>query len=145
MLAIGFAKYGNEAELQKNPIKHLFDIYVKINKDIEAQPELNDQAKAYFVKMEAGDAGALSLWKKFRDLSISEYKNIYKRLNTEFDVYSGESFYGQRMESEFKKLSDKGLIQISQGASVVDLKVSSIKNVSGERIYLFIYCLNFCI
>lgn len=31
LLAIGFEKYGSEAELKEDPIKHLYEVYVKIN------------------------------------------------------------------------------------------------------------------
>ena len=54
LLAVGFKKFGSEAELQKNPIRHLFDVYVKINKEIEANPQIDEEAKAYFKKMEDG-------------------------------------------------------------------------------------------
>lgn len=53
-MAVAFSRYGNEEELQKNPIRHLFDIYVKINADAEKEPEIHDQARAYFKRMEDG-------------------------------------------------------------------------------------------
>lgn len=48
-------------------------------------------ARAYFTRMENGDADAIALWREFRDLSIEKYKEIYNRLNIAFDIYSGES------------------------------------------------------
>jgi arginyl-tRNA synthetase len=74
---VGFTKYGKEEELQKNAIRHLFDVYVKINKEAKENESLHEAARAYFKKMEDGDPEALGLWKRFRSLSIEEYKKIY--------------------------------------------------------------------
>eukprot|EP01114_Cavostelium_apophysatum_P021285 TRINITY_DN7386_c0_g1_i1.p1 TRINITY_DN7386_c0_g1~~TRINITY_DN7386_c0_g1_i1.p1 ORF type:complete len:618 (+),score=209.90 TRINITY_DN7386_c0_g1_i1:107-1855(+) len=143
LLAIGFQKFGNEQQLLQSPIKHLFDVYVAINKEKEenANSTIDDEARAYFKKMEEGDAEALSLWRKFRDLSIVEYKNIYKRLNVEFDEYSGESLFGKEMEKEVAVLEEKKLMVDNQGAKIVDLKdvkldVALIKKKDGATLYI---------
>jgi len=115
LLALGFKKYGDEKLLKETPIRHLFDVYVNINKDKKDEEEASpsktsatdDEARSYFKKMEDGDPEALSLWKKFRDLSIEEYKKIYARLNVKFDIYSGESQFGKEMEDEIKVLEQK--------------------------------------
>jgi len=130
LLAVGFQRFGSEEELEKNPIKHLYEVYVKINevKDQEAKdtshtgPTIDDLARTYFKKMEDGDEHALSLWKKFRELSIVEYKKMYARLNVEFDEYSGESKFGQEMIVELNKLRELGLLQENQGAQVINLE-----------------------
>jgi len=69
--------------------------------------------------MEEGDENALNVWKRFRDLSISEYKKIYAKLNVEFDVYSGESLQSDRMKVELEKLNELNLLEDSQGARVM--------------------------
>lgn len=109
ILAVGFKKFGDENKLKENPIRHLFDVYVKANELIKQDPSFKEEAKALFSRMENGDEEALSLWRKFRDLSIVEYKKIYKRLNITFDVYSGESLQSEGMEEAFKILVDKGI------------------------------------
>lgn len=90
-MAVGFDRYGDRQRLVEDPIKHLYDVYVKINKDIVDHPELDKQANEYFKRMEDNDQTVLSLWQQFRSLSIDVYKKMYKRLGIEFDVYSGES------------------------------------------------------
>lgn len=126
LLAVGFAKYGSEEELTKDPIKHLFEVYVRINKEMETNPSLDDEARAVFKKMEDGDQEALSLWRRFRDLSIAKYKEIYRRLNIEFDIYSGESFFEADMLDRIAELREKGLLVESQGAQVVDLETEGL-------------------
>jgi len=108
---------------------------------LKTDPSLNDEAKAYFIKMENGDSTALELWKKFRELSITEYKKIYKSLNVEFDIYSGESQYGKRMEEEFKILETKKILQYNAGAAIVDLKefnmgTAMVKKNDGGSLYI---------
>ncbi|KAG8987530.1 hypothetical protein FRB93_004486 [Tulasnella sp. JGI-2019a] len=96
LLAIGFQKYGSEEELRVDAIVHLFHVYVSINNDVEAEKaagnyDTKNAAKEYFRRLEEGEEDALALWQRFRDLSIKEYIEIYRRLNVHFDVYSGES------------------------------------------------------
>ncbi|KAI8148641.1 hypothetical protein BJV82DRAFT_592806 [Fennellomyces sp. T-0311] len=122
LLAVGFARYGNEEALEKDPIKHLYDVYVKINRDAEEHPEIHDEARAYFKQMEDGQEEALALWRRFRDLSIVKYREIYGRLNITFDVYSGESQVGDGMDRAMKQLEESGLLQDSEGAKLIDLE-----------------------
>lgn len=126
LLAVGFKRYGSEDELAADPINHLFEVYVKINKDITDEGELpggtNDQARAYFKKMEDGDEEALKIWKRFRDLSIDRYIDTYARLNIKYDVYSGESQVSKESMKEVTKLfTEKGLVHEDRGAKLIDL------------------------
>ncbi|KAL6064477.1 arginyl-tRNA synthetase [Balamuthia mandrillaris] len=141
LLAVGFKKHGSEEKLQADPIMHLFDVYVAINKDAEADPEIHNQARAYFKKMEDGDEEALSLWRKFRGLSIDEYKKRYQQLNVEFDVYSGESMFSEGMLEAVKELEDKGLLTEDKGAMICDLTAYKlgkvvIKKSDGATLYI---------
>ncbi len=144
ILAVGFDKYGSEEKLKADPINHLFEVYVKINKDIEAENEqlkielagdvkeagdlsvlgkTNEAAKEFFKEMEDGDEKSLSVWKRFRELSIGKYVKTYGRLNITYDVYSGESQVSKEsMLKALKDLDEKGLIQEDKGAKIVDLK-----------------------
>ncbi|KAJ3395463.1 hypothetical protein HDU92_005716 [Lobulomyces angularis] len=127
LLAVGFEKYGDEELLQKDPIKHLFDVYVQINKDGEEKDEngnseVHDSARRYFKKMEDGDADALKLWQRFRDMSITKYREVYGRLNIMFDIYSGESQYSyEQCKEVLDELQGKNLLVPSDGALIVDL------------------------
>lgn len=115
VVGIGFKKYGSETELSKDPIKHLLDVYVKINQDLKEEVEklkqensqndskayerldkyskIDAQAKEYFSNLEKGREQEISDWKRFRELSLIQYKKTYKVLNIEFDDELGESFY----------------------------------------------------
>jgi len=141
VLAVGYEKHGSDVELEKDPINHLFEVYVKINKEMEEDKSIDDQAKVYFKLMEDGDQKALALWQKFRDLSVREYQKTYDRLGVKFDVISGESEMSKGMEIQTKKLEEMGLLTENKGAKVVDLSKSKlgvvlIKKSDGATLYI---------
>lgn len=141
LLAVGFDKFGSEEALQQDPIRHLFDVYVQVNNLAKEDPTIDDQARAYFKHMEEGDPSALALWKRFRDLSIHKYREIYARLNIRFDVYSGESLYAEGMKRAMVRLEEKGLLTESDGARVVDLKkyklgTTVVQKADGATLYV---------
>ena len=141
LLAVGFTRFGNEELLLQDPIKHLFEVYVKVSAAAEADSTLHDEARDYFRKMELGHEENLQLWRKFRDLSICKYKELYKRLNIEFDVYSGESFYEEGMKKSIERLKSHSLLEESKGAQIVDLSADKlgkavIVKTDGATLYL---------
>lgn len=125
LLAVGFEKYGSEEALVADPINHLFEVYVKVNKDIETEGEdlaTNEAARAYFKRMEDGDEAALAIWKRFREYSIEKYIDTYARLNIKYDVYLGESQVLQEaMKKVIDQFNEKGLIHEDRGAKLIDL------------------------
>lgn len=129
LLAIGFQRYGNEELLAKDAINHLFDVYVKINKDVIKEgnslfekDSTNGRAKAFFKRMENNDPDALKLWKRFRDLSIDKYIQTYARLNINYDIYSGESqVRKETIDKALRLFRDKGLLEVVNGATLIDL------------------------
>ncbi|KAF9168524.1 Arginyl-tRNA synthetase [Actinomortierella ambigua] len=125
LLAVGFNMYGDRSELQKNPIKHLYDVYVKVNQAVLENPEIDKQANEYFCAMEAGDEKALGMWREFRELSIEIYKKMYKRLGIEFDIYSGESEAARWVPQAMEQLRDKKLLLEKQTDSTMTTTKSS--------------------
>ena len=108
LLAIAWSRWGDEEKLQADPIHHLYDLYVRINKEITAEQDwdpqapskVNDAAKAYFSEMERGDTEKLALWRRFRDMSLTSLKKTYARLGISYDIYSGEARAARDPESE---------------------------------------------
>lgn len=129
LLAVGYERYGDECLLEMDPINHLFDVYVKINRDMEKETteipydeSVNGQAKNFFKKMESGDQDALNLWGKFRSLSIKKYVDTYARLNIKYDIYSGESQVPKdKMDNTLELFREKKLLEESKGATLLDL------------------------
>ena len=148
LLALSYERYGNEQALEKNPIGHLYDLYVKINKELTAEREeiksleangqdatklksdgLDEQARRYFKAMCDNDKQALGIWKRFRDLSITRYEQSYARLNIHFDEYLGESkVKPESMQAAEKIMAEHGLTEESEGALIIDYS----KHVPGK-------------
>ncbi|KAJ7202500.1 hypothetical protein B0H12DRAFT_1330801 [Mycena haematopus] len=142
LIATGFEKYGSQEELEKDAIKHLFEIYVKVNKDAEADPEVKAEAGRWFKRMEDGDESALKNWRVWRALSVKKYAEEYKRLNIEFDVYTGESMVGKEWQDKaLTRLEEMGLIEDVDGAKIVNLEQwkmgrAVLRKRDGTSIYL---------
>ena len=135
-LIVGYKKFGDAKKLKENPIAHLLELYVKVNKD----PNLEQEARDWFKKLEYGDVEAYALWNRFRALSIIDFQKIYALLNVKFDVISGESFYNKQMEKVVNELQSKGILVESEGAQIVDLKKQGlgavlIKKSDGATLY----------
>ncbi len=121
-MIVAYRKWGNEAELEKEPIKALLGYYTKFHEEAEKDPSLDDEARATFVKLEQGCPEEYALWEKFRELSLSEFNRVYDMLGITFDSYAGESFYSDKMPAVIQELKDKGLLIESEGANIVDLE-----------------------
>ncbi len=135
-IIFGYEKFGNEQKLHKDPMKHLFEIYVKVNKTKKYEKE----SKEWFKKLEEKDEKALMLWKLFREFSIANFKKIYKILGVTFDEYASESMYSKKMKNILQELKEKNLLKKSQGAEIVDLKkyglgVCLIQKTDGTTLY----------
>lgn len=120
-LICAYKMWGDDSVIEKDPINELLKIYVKFHEEAEKNPSLEDEAREYFKKLEEGDSEATKLWQHFRDLSLVEFKRVYDMLGVSFDSYAGESFYSDKMDEVVEILKDKGLLQESNGAQVVDL------------------------
>ncbi|WP_026651436.1 arginine--tRNA ligase [Butyrivibrio proteoclasticus] len=120
-LIVAYKNWSSKEAVEKNGIQELLDIYVKFNKEKDDHPELMDEARAWFVKMEQGDEEALSIWEWFKDISMVEFERVYKMLGISFDSYTGESFYREKVPDLAELLKEKNLLVESQGANVIDL------------------------
>ena len=119
-MIVAYRKWGNKEDVEKEPIKTLLSYYVKFHEEAEKDPALEDEARETFVRLEAGEPAELELWEKFRTLSLEEFNRVYDMLDIHFDSYNGESFYSDKMPAVIEELKEKGLLQESQGAQIVD-------------------------
>lgn len=120
-LIVAYKKWGNKEEIERDGVEALMKIYVKFHEEAEKDDSLNDEARAWFAKMEQGNEEALSIWQWFKDISLVEYKRTYKLLNMEFDSYNGESFYRDKTGAVVEELKEKNLLVESEGAYIVPL------------------------
>lgn len=136
-----YRRWGNREDVINSPIKTLLGYYTKFHVEVEEHPELEDEARAIFTKLEQGSKEEVELWQWFREESLKEFQRVYDMLGIEFDSYNGESFYSDKMPRFEKELLDKGLLQESKGAQVVDLEkyklgTALIKKSDGSSLYI---------
>lgn len=116
-----YLRWGHEVDLDAHPIKAYLELYVRFHDEAEKHPELEEEARGWFKKLEEGDAQAAELWRSFIEESLKEFRKLYDRLGVTFDHYLGESFYNDKMDAVRKLLEERGLLEESDGAQVVRL------------------------
>lgn len=121
-LIYAYLTWGDKKKLDECPTKHLVELYVRFHNEAEKNPRLEDEARAWFKKLEDGNTEARKLWAKFKAASLDEYKHIYRILGVDFDAYEGESFYNDKTNSAIALCEKKKIAKISEGALVVPLK-----------------------
>ncbi|MDD5926766.1 MAG: arginine--tRNA ligase [Firmicutes bacterium] len=136
-----YRHWGRKEDVINEPIKTLLGYYTKFHEEVETHPELDDEAREIFTKLEHGEPEEVELWQWFRDESLKEFNRVYKMLGIEFDSYNGESFYSDKMPRFVKELEEKGLLQESRGAHIVDLEkyglgVALITKSDGSTLYI---------
>ena len=117
-----YKMWGDDAEIEKDPINTLLSYYVRINKEAADHPEYDDAGREWFAKLERGDEEAKRLWTWFREVSLERFKRVYKMLDVDFDSYTGEAFSATMMDEPVRILREKNLLVKSQGAEIVDLE-----------------------
>lgn len=121
-MIVAFRKWGDEKDLEKDPIQSLLGYYTRFHREAEEDPSLNDEAREAFVRLENGESEEVALWERFRELSLGEFNRVYDMLGISFDSYAGESFYSDKMPAVLEELKEKNLLVESRGAQIVDLE-----------------------
>ena len=118
---IGQVIYGwknnlNESAFNQDPIKELLRLYQLVKEGFESDPKINAACLEETVKLQSGDEESISLWNQFKEITLSEANKIYSRLDIDFNVTLGESFYHNQLAPLVEDLLAKGIAEISDGA-----------------------------
>jgi arginyl-tRNA synthetase len=140
-LIVAYKKWGSEEAVRNEPITELLRLYVEFHEKAEEDKALEDEARAWFKKLEDGDEEAISLWQWFRDESMKEFNKIYDMLEVSFDSLNGEAFYNDKMDEVVEMLEEKHLLKEDQGAEIVDLtnydlNPALIRKSDGATLYI---------
>lgn len=140
-LICAYKKWGDPDKVRANPIQELNELYVHFHEVAEDQPELEDEGREWFRRLENGDEEAIELWEWFREESLKEFNKVYDRLEITFDSFNGEAYYNDKMEEIVQLIDDKGLLKEDKGAQVVyldayDLNPALIKKQDGATLYM---------
>ena len=121
-MIVAYLKWGNKEEIEKTGIDGLVALYVQFHKEADNNPALNDEARNWVVKLQNGDEEGFALWRWFIDISLEEYEKQYARMGVAFDLYRGESYYNDKMDTIVESMRKKGLLEESDGAQIVNLE-----------------------
>ena len=118
----GYKMWGNEYDLETDPIDALTQIYIRVNEACKQDDELLNRCRDNFKKLEDGDTYCVELWNRFKDLSLKEFQKVYDILGTKFDSWNGEAFYSDKMDEVVELLEKSGKLVKSEGARIIDLE-----------------------
>lgn len=121
-MIVAFKLWGDKATVEKDGIREMYRLYVKYHKEAEVDPSLDDQAREWFLRIEAKDEEAMSIFEWMKERTLKDVERIYSDLDITFDSYNGESFYNDKMDTVITELKEKSLLTESEGAYVVDLQ-----------------------
>ncbi|MBQ4062549.1 MAG: arginine--tRNA ligase [Christensenellaceae bacterium] len=120
-MIVAYKMWGDKELVEKESVRGLVKLYVRFHQEAEENEALNDEARAWFRKIEQGDEEAVGLFEWFKEITMKEVLRVYDMLDVHFDSYAGESFYEDKMQPVVDELKEKGLLKLDQGASIVDL------------------------
>lgn len=122
----GYRLWGEEYNIEEDPINELTKIYIRINEACKEDEQILENCRNNFKKLEDGDAYCVEIWKKFRELSLKEFQKVYDLLGSKFDSWNGEAFYSDKMSEIIDILDKSGKLVESQGAKIIDLEDKGI-------------------
>ncbi|MCC6235544.1 MAG: arginine--tRNA ligase [Verrucomicrobiales bacterium] len=119
MLLLGWKSSLHPDALARDPIGEMERLYKEVNARCKEDPSARDLARAELVKLQAGDAENLGIWREMQRLSQSQFDTIYQRLGVRFDHTLGESFYNPRLPGLVEELAKLGIARESEGALAI--------------------------
>ena len=121
-LIVAYRRWGSREEVEADPISTLLKYYVNFHQQAEKDPSLEEEARAAFAALERGEKEEHDLWAWFREESLKEFTVVYDLMGIHFDSFDGESFFSDKMGRVTDELKEKGLLETSDGAQIVDLE-----------------------
>ena len=123
----GYKLWGSEYDLSTDSMDKLVEIYVRIN-DLCANDEtVLERCRENFRKLEDKDPECVALYEQFKELGLKEFKKTYDMLGIHFDSIRGEASYVDSIDEVINMLEAKNKLEISEGATIVDLTDEGIK------------------
>ena len=122
----GYKLWGNEYNIEENPIDELTKIYIRINQACKEDEQVLENCRNNFKKLEDGDKYCVEVWQKFKELSLKEFQKVYDLLGSKFDSWNGEAFYSDKMAEIVDILEKSGKLVESEGAKIIDLEDKGI-------------------
>jgi arginyl-tRNA synthetase len=121
-MVCAYKKWGDRAAVEAGGVDEMVKLYVRFDRESENDPQLQDEGRAWFKKIEDGDPEALAIFNWFKEVTLKDAQKVYDLLGVSFDSYAGESFYNDKMDRVIEELRAKNLLTESDGAWIVNLE-----------------------
>jgi len=138
-----YQAWGDQQAMADDPIEHLVEIYARFHHEAKEHPELDDEGRKWFARLEEGDEEARQLWQWFVDLTIQEFEKTYRRLGVRFDTYHGESFYEDMLDDVIQEAVEAGVARHDPDSPAVILDLTEhglpttlLRKSDGATLYL---------
>lgn len=134
----GYKMWGEEYNVEENPIDELTKIYIRINELCKEDETVLENCRNNFKKLEDKDPYCVEIWERFRKLSLKEFQKVYDMLGSTFDSWNGEAFYSDKMQEVIETLEKTGKLVESEGARVIELEDMApciIEKTNGSTTY----------
>lgn len=128
----GYKRWGEEYNIEENPIAELTKIYIRINELCKQDEKVLEECRNNFKKLEDGDSYCTEIWTRFRNLSLKEFQKVYDLLGSKFDSWNGEAFYSDKMAEVVEKLEQTGKLVESEGARIINLGEDTAPCIIGK-------------
>ncbi|HOJ84067.1 MAG TPA: arginine--tRNA ligase [Bacillota bacterium] len=140
-MIVAYERWGDDEKLQQDPVNYLYHLYVRFHQEAEKNDAFEEEARAWFKRLEDGEEEAVNYWQLFRRLSLENYDQIYDLLGLKFDYYHGESHYNDMLDDVIRMVQEKGVAVESEGALIVDLEKyglppAMLRKKDGATLYL---------
>ncbi len=142
-LAVAMEKWGSKKPTKSYSLDEMLDLYVRFHEEAERNPDLEDEGREAFKKLEQGDPTLRAFWQDVVEVTMGAIGMIYKRLHVAFDHIHGESFYEDKMQPIIDEGKEKGVFKEGrEGALIVEFEEASnlppaiVMKGDGATIYL---------
>ena len=112
-------EYPTEPPFTMSDLEEIYPYASGYSKEHEDYKEEAQEATA---QLQAGRRGYLALWKHIIDVSVTDLRKIYTKLNVDFDLWKKESDAQPYIPDMVQGMKDGGYAHIDDGALVVDVK-----------------------
>lgn len=107
--------------------KDLEEIYPVASTKAKEDENIMEEVRLITKELEEGKPNYVALWDKIKKLSIEDIKGVYKKFNTDFDLWGGESDCYSYMMPMLEELRKDGYLKKSEGAEIIEIKEDTDK------------------
>ena len=100
----------------------LMELYPYASTKAKEDEVYMEEARHMTAELQERKKGLIALWNHIMNVSATDIKRIYDRLNTTFEIWEGESDGDKYIPEMMEYIEKQNLIQDSQGARIIEVK-----------------------